>query len=172
MTRGESAPCRLVQQFASSLGSRRAARLCSFAAHARRTASRPDGQGARSGACPPALRMSHNRGPPERRFVKDELVVKKGGDKVAFYIVDKGRLLVTDLGDGDTHFENVKLRPGEHFGERAIVTGRPPVGNVVAQTDGSLFTIDKQTFQEVVGDLDLAVLRSIDKKCLVSDGTI
>lgn len=103
-----------------------------------------------------------------RPFTKDQLILKKGGDEVGFFVVEHGELLVSDLGDDVTSYENVTIQPGEHFGERAIVTGLPPAGNVVAQTDGHLFHIDKDTFQEVIGNLETAVLRSLDKKCMVS----
>lgn len=99
-------------------------------------------------------------------FKQGDVIVTKGGERVAFYIVEEGTLIATDVGDGDSKYEDLPIKAGEHFGERAIVTGKPPVCNIVAQTDGRLFTIDKDTFSQVLGNLDDLVLRSLDKRKL------
>lgn len=56
----------------------------------------------------------------------------------------------------------------EHFGERAIITGEPFAGTVLALTDVRVWTIPKERFQAVVGHLNMKelILKESDKKLL------
>lgn len=104
-----------------------------------------------------------------RRFTKNEVVMKKGEIGEDFMVVQQGQLLATDLGSGDKKYEDVKIRPGDSFGERALVTGEPRVGNIIAQTDGTAFSIDKKTFESVLGSFNGLMMKSMDQTRIVSD---
>ena len=101
-----------------------------------------------------------------KRFVAGEYLMKKGDKGDYFYILKEGKVKATDIGVGDTKYEDVTLGPGEYFGERAIMTGEPRMANVVAVTDGMCFDIDKDTFEKVLGNLNDLILRSQDTRVL------
>jgi cAMP-dependent protein kinase regulator len=102
-----------------------------------------------------------------KRFSAGDYLIRKGDMADYFYLVSEGTLTATDIAVGDTTYEDVVLQPGNYVGERALVTGEPRAANVVAKTDGMAFCIDKDTFDLVLGQLSVLILRSQDKVKLV-----
>lgn len=111
-------------------------------------------------------KLSHAMTP--RPFTKGEYLMRKGDAADFFYLLSEGTCMATDVGVGDTKYEDVSYKAGDFFGERALVTGDPRAANVVASSDGMAFCIDKKTFELVLGDLEGACIRSQDKTRLVS----
>jgi cAMP-dependent protein kinase regulator len=103
-----------------------------------------------------------------RRFLVGDRIITKGDEGDAFYIVKEGEMNVTSISFGKTRYEDVTLGPGDHFGERALVTKEPASANVVALSSGTLFLINKATFEKVLGDYSRVILKSADKFQLVS----
>mmetsp|Transcript_16222 Transcript_16222/g.22866 ORF Transcript_16222/g.22866 Transcript_16222/m.22866 type:complete len:798 (-) Transcript_16222:62-2455(-) len=101
-----------------------------------------------------------------RPFKKGEQLVKKGDQGKEFFIVSEGEVKVTDIEVGDSKFEDQTLTKGGHFGERALVTSEPRAANVVATTMGVCFTVDGETFNTVVGNLEILLTKATDKQCL------
>jgi CRP-like cAMP-binding protein len=102
-----------------------------------------------------------------KRFSAGDYLIRKGEMADYFYLVSEGTLTATDIAVGDTTYEDVMLQPGNYVGERALVTGEPRAANVLAKTDGLAFCIDKETFETVLGELSVLILRSQDKIKLV-----
>ena len=100
-------------------------------------------------------------------FNNGDFLIRKGEAADYFYIIQEGSLMATDIGVGDTTYEDVALKAGDYVGERALVTGDPRAANVVAKTDGMAFGIDRATFEQVLGTLSVLILRSQDKRKLV-----
>ena len=102
-----------------------------------------------------------------RKFVKDELLVEKGSKGDYFFVIQEGKIQVTDITIGKTTYENQILGVGDFFGERALITQEPRSANCIAVTDGIVLTIDKTTFETTVGKYSKLVLKSQDKRQLV-----
>ena len=100
-------------------------------------------------------------------FQCDDVIVKKGDEGDAFYIVYEGQLQVTDISVGSTKFDNITLESGDYFGERALATNEPRAANVIAVTKGSAFRIDRKTFERVLGKFSRVIMKAQDKKILV-----
>jgi CRP-like cAMP-binding protein len=83
-----------------------------------------------------------------------------------FYIVEEGTLKICNISAGESKYEDVDIGPGGFVGERAIMTGEPRAGDLLAQTDGTAFCIDKTTFSHVLGDLEDLVVKSVEKTVL------
>ena len=109
----------------------------------------------------------------QRTFAKGEVLASKGQEGLTLFIIKKGNVQGTDISIGSTSYANVRLGPGEYFGERAIVTGEPLAGNATALTNGVAWILTKERFQQTVGRLNLKalVLKSLDKKFLVRQAT-
>lgn len=102
-----------------------------------------------------------------RHFEKDEIVVTKGEEGESFYILKTGMMVVTDISVGGTSYEDVKLSPGDYFGERALLTSEPRAANVVGIQSGTCFLIDRFTFEKVLGNFSQVIMRSQDRIKLV-----
>ena len=97
-------------------------------------------------------------------------VIMRKNDKNAdlFYIIQQGTVKCTEVGAGDAKYEDITLsRPGDYFGERALMTGEPRAATVTALTDTLCFTIHKNTFEAVLGEFKTVILKSQDPAKLV-----
>jgi CRP-like cAMP-binding protein len=103
-----------------------------------------------------------------RPFQKGDVIVKKGDDGDAFYIIQEGTIQVKDIEVGGKVYEDMTLGPGEFFGERALVTEEPRTANCIAATSGIALYVDSDTFSKVMGNLSELVLKASDKRVLVS----
>jgi cAMP-dependent protein kinase regulator len=100
-------------------------------------------------------------------FGPGDVLVTKGDEGDAFYIVHEGTVEVTDISVGTTRFDDVTLKSGAYFGERALATNEPRAANVVAKTKGSAFRIDRKTFERVLGKFSRVIMRSQDRRIMV-----
>jgi cAMP-dependent protein kinase regulator len=100
-------------------------------------------------------------------FSAGDYLIRKGEIGECFYLLSEGTLTAQDIGVGAAKYEDVVLQPGQYVGERALVTGEPRAANVIAKTDGMAFCIDKNTFDTVLGQLSVLILRSQDQTKLV-----
>jgi len=66
----------------------------------------------------------------ERRFSKGETVVMEGSGGAAFFLIDSGEATVTLHGT-----ERATLKPGDHFGEIALIDEGPRSATITASTD-------------------------------------
>jgi cAMP-dependent protein kinase regulator len=103
-----------------------------------------------------------------RVFEAGEYVVKKGEEGDTFYVIQEGKVRVTEITMGSTTYEDQVLGPGDYFGERALVHKEPRSANVVGKTKGIALSIDKETFEKVVGNIALLTIKAEDKRKLVS----
>lgn len=101
-------------------------------------------------------------------FSPNDYLVKKGEAGDAFFLIQEGTVKVTDITVGNTNFEDAQLGEGDYFGERALITSEPRAANVIAVTKGIAMSIDKDTFELVLGNLHELILKSQDKRALVS----
>lgn len=99
-------------------------------------------------------------------FQRDDIIVRKGDAGDAFYIVNEGQLKVTDISVGSKTFDDVTLKSGDYFGERALATNEPRAANVIAATEGSAFRIDRKTFEKVLGKFSRVIMKAQDRKIM------
>ena len=100
-------------------------------------------------------------------FEPGDCLVKKGDAGDAFFLVQDGEVKVTDITVGTSKFEDAALGSGDYFGERALITSEPRAANVIAVTSGVAMSIDKDTFDKVLGNLSTLILKSQEKRILV-----
>lgn len=103
-----------------------------------------------------------------KNFEPGDCLVKKGDEGDAFYIIKEGEVEVTDISVGSTTFDNVILKEGDYFGERALATKEPRAANVTAITKGTAFCIDRATFKKVLGKLSRVIMTAQDWRVMVS----
>jgi CRP-like cAMP-binding protein len=102
-------------------------------------------------------------------FKEGDVIVRKGEAGETMFIIKEGYIRGTDISVGTTDYADVRLGPGDFFGERCIVTGEAYIGTATAATDGTAWTLTKERFLHTVGHLNLKelVIKSQAKKLLV-----
>jgi CRP-like cAMP-binding protein len=88
------------------------------------------------------------------KFSEGELIVKKGDVGEVFYIISQGQVEVHNIGTGSARFIDQILKPGDWFGERALMTGAPRAADATALTDVVAFACDRETFETSLGSLE------------------
>lgn len=103
-----------------------------------------------------------------RKFEEGEYIVVKGEEGDTFYVIQEGQISVKNITIGSRDYEDQVLGPGDYFGERALLAKEPRSADCVAKTDGIALTIDKETFEKVVGKLAMLMVKAEDRRKLVS----
>lgn len=100
------------------------------------------------------------------QFAKGETIAKKHQKGNTFYIIQEGYVKATNISVNDTKYADVTFGPGDHFGERAILTNEPVVGDAIATTDVEALCLSSERFRTLFGDFDDLIQRSNDKKII------
>lgn len=82
-----------------------------------------------------------------------EVVISEGDDGDNLYVVEKGELDCTKVltkGAEPTWLKAYK--PGEAFGELALLYNAPRAATITAKTNSDLWALDRRTFNHIVKD--------------------
>lgn len=89
----------------------------------------------------------------EKKFRKDEWIIKQGEDGDNLYVVDSGTLECYKQFQKGGEPKHVKTyNPGESFGELALLYNAPRAASIKAVTECILFALDRDTFNNIVKD--------------------
>lgn len=89
----------------------------------------------------------------EKRYKPGEPVIQQGEEGDVIYLVDQGELdceKVFKPGEEPKHLKVYK--PGESFGELALLYNAPRAATIKAKTDCILWALDRQCFNHIVKD--------------------
>ena len=108
----------------------------------------------------------------QHTYTKDTVIVKKGDtDATVCYILLEGTVTCSEISvhDGSCTYADIVLnQPGDYFGERAIMTGEPRAATVTATSSTvTCYTIDKTTFETVLGDYESIIVKANEERLLV-----
>jgi CRP-like cAMP-binding protein len=81
-----------------------------------------------------------------QRFTPGDVVVRRGDPAAHFFIVDQGRLKVSTTSSDGRERVLGGLVASDHFGELALLDGRPRTCDVLAETPCRLILIDRDEF--------------------------
>ena len=84
-----------------------------------------------------------------RSLAPGERVLEQGEEGERFYVVLSGLLRATQDERGDRGV----MRPGDYFGEVALLMGTPRTATVAAVTPATIASCDRETFDELVRPL-------------------
>jgi CRP-like cAMP-binding protein len=106
----------------------------------------------------------------KKEFKKGEILSRKGEDFGKVYFIREGRALASGITVNNTDYADIELKPGECFGERAILMGGGALANVECLTDGLLYVLTKERFLHCLEGIDLHEIleKKIDASVLVS----
>ena len=89
----------------------------------------------------------------EKKYKAGEAVITQGEEGDVLYLVDSGELdceKVFKAGDNPTYLKTYK--PGESFGELALLYNAPRAATIKAKTDATLWALDRECFNNIVKD--------------------
>eukprot|EP00218_Dolichomastix_sp_CCMP3274_P012851 CAMPEP_0170135754 /NCGR_PEP_ID=MMETSP0033_2-20121228/2636_1 /TAXON_ID=195969 /ORGANISM="Dolichomastix tenuilepis, Strain CCMP3274" /LENGTH=995 /DNA_ID=CAMNT_0010371359 /DNA_START=103 /DNA_END=3090 /DNA_ORIENTATION=- len=95
----------------------------------------------------------------EEDFAEGEHIISQGEGveppRDLFYVVRSGEVVVTKLMEAtDAHpKELLRLRAGDHFGERALLTNEPRAANIIASEPVTCLCISRLSFEKHLGPL-------------------
>lgn len=84
-----------------------------------------------------------------QHFASGETIIEEGQEGDSFFLVDRGEASVTKFAGGARQ-QVASLRPGQFFGEMALLTGEARAASVQAITDVDVFVLDKAGFASVL----------------------
>lgn len=100
----------------------------------------------------------------ETSFKAGTTIITQGDEGNDFYIIISGEATATkSMEAGAAPQEVMQYKPGEYFGERALLKSEPRAANVIAKTDMSVASIDRDSFMRLLGPLDTILHRNIDQ---------
>jgi CRP/FNR family transcriptional regulator/CRP/FNR family cyclic AMP-dependent transcriptional regulator len=82
----------------------------------------------------------------ERKYKKGETIVKEGEQAVAFFIIKKGRVEVSQSVGAKRSQKLSELGPGSVFGEMALLDGAPRVATVKALEETECMVLSRWDF--------------------------
>lgn len=107
-----------------------------------------------------------------RPFHEGERLVTKGQEKMDWMIIERGEALARNIsaggsssfndGDSDRAYKDFFLTEGDSFGQRNINSETPCVADVISQTVGLAYVVDRDIFKATLGDLQEAMAASYD----------
>lgn len=89
----------------------------------------------------------------EKKFPAGTVVIKQGDDGENLFVVDQGELECWKQFKKNEEPKMVRTyKPGESFGELALLYNAPRAATIKASTDCVLFSLDRETFNHIVKD--------------------
>jgi CRP-like cAMP-binding protein len=98
----------------------------------------------------------------ERHFAAGETVVKEGADGAAFFLIESGEANVSVRGT-----ERASLRPGDYFGEIALIDEDVRSATITATTELACYGLTLWEFRPLVvenGAIGWKLLQSLSRK--------
>ncbi|HET8823383.1 MAG TPA: cyclic nucleotide-binding domain-containing protein [Thermoleophilaceae bacterium] len=98
----------------------------------------------------------------ERRFAEGEVVVRQGSGGAAFFMIDSGEAAVSVGGKA-----RGTLKPGDYFGEIALIDGGPRGATITATSDLVCYGLTYWEFRPLVREnaaIGWKLLQSLAKK--------
>jgi small-conductance mechanosensitive channel/CRP-like cAMP-binding protein len=85
----------------------------------------------------------------EATFGQGETICREGEPGETFYVVERGRLVVSTCGRDGRDLQVAELGPGDFFGEMSLLTGEPRSATVRARTDARLLVVARDGFERI-----------------------
>jgi CRP/FNR family cyclic AMP-dependent transcriptional regulator len=98
---------------------------------------------------------------PVRRYKARTVLMEKGDEANALYVILEGRIRIFSQGDEDKEVTLNELHMGQYFGELALITDKPRCASAITVTDARLLAVSKPQFADFLATTPDAALRMI-----------
>lgn len=98
----------------------------------------------------------------DQTFSPGDFIIKQGETGDRFYFVIEGNAVATKtLETGKAPVEVMKYSKGSYFGELALLNNAPRAANVIAKSKIHVVSLDKETFQRIIGSAEDLLQKNI-----------
>eukprot|EP00347_Sterkiella_histriomuscorum_P007226 403349777 len=99
----------------------------------------------------------------EEKYEANEFIIKEGELGNVFYIISEGEAIATKtLEAGQPPKQVMSYKPGDYFGELALLRNEPRAANVIATTKVKVVLLERNSFKRLLGPLDNILKRNMD----------
>jgi CRP-like cAMP-binding protein len=86
--------------------------------------------------------------PVKHKYRKGEIIFLEGSQGETAYIIESGRVEISDWGEGHKRVLGV-LRENDIFGEMGLIDGLPRSATAMALEDSEVYVLDRETFNSL-----------------------
>jgi cAMP-dependent protein kinase regulator len=98
----------------------------------------------------------------EVTYNEGDYVIKQGEEGTKFFVIVEGDAIATKaLNPGENPTEVMKYKPGDYFGELALLKNEPRAANVVCKSSVKCVTLERSSFKRLLGPLDEILRRNM-----------
>ena len=98
----------------------------------------------------------------EEKFNPGDYIIREGEEGNVFYLIVEGEATATKtINPGQTPQEVFSYKPGDYFGELALLKHEPRAANVIAKTKLKVVNLDRNSFMRLLGPLDEILKRNM-----------
>ncbi|KAM3133382.1 hypothetical protein pb186bvf_014543 [Paramecium bursaria] len=101
-----------------------------------------------------ALKVSKHR--------SGDYIIKQGEIGNTFYFIQQGDLSATKVDNGNEEVV-YKYKPGDYFGELALIRHEPRAANIVANSDAQVVYLDSESFRRLIGPIEDILKRNVSR---------
>ena len=100
----------------------------------------------------------------EENFESGQFIIREGEPGNKFYLIMAGEAYATKLLPGKTEPTRVfeYNKPGQYFGERALLTNEPRAASIITSSHCKCLTLERETFERLLGNLKDLLERNMD----------
>lgn len=104
-----------------------------------------------------------------KSFKDGEIIFKRGDVGDAFYVVEQGTVIISDIqGNKNAFSDDIELSKDSYFGELSLISDEKRSATVTAKGDCVLFALDVEDFKRIIGSMKVMVDKAIVANILVS----
>jgi len=98
----------------------------------------------------------------EEKFEPEQSVIKQGEIGDVFYMISEGEAAAFKVfEEGGENKEVMQYKPGDYFGELALLKNEPRAASVVAKTNLVVMKLDRNSFKRMIGPLNDILKRNL-----------
>ncbi|EAR86860.2 CAMP-dependent kinase, regulatory protein (macronuclear) [Tetrahymena thermophila SB210] len=98
------------------------------------------------------------------KFSKGDYIVKEGENGNSFFILEEGIAVATKVMQaGQAPVKVYEYKSGDYFGEIALLKNQTRAANVIAESDCTVVSMDRESFKRLLGPLEDILRRNFHK---------
>jgi len=99
----------------------------------------------------------------EELYEKDQYVIHEGEEGNVFYLIMEGEAIATKtIEPGKPPHQVYAYKPGDYFGERALLKNEPRAANIIATSQLKVLSLDRHSFKRLMGPMEEILKRNMD----------
>ena len=99
----------------------------------------------------------------EEKFSPGDKVISQGDIGSVFYMISEGEATAYKVfEEGGDDKEVMQYKPGDYFGELALLKNEPRAASVLAKTNLIVMKLDRNSFKRLIGPLDDILKRNLE----------